>query len=299
MHLQMIKKAVVFGIGRGTLLAQKYLPEIMLGVGIAGIPVATVLACKATLKIDEIKLEAAEKFIKIEAGKAQYDPSVYSEEDYKKDLTIVTAQTAVKIVKLYLPSAVVMIVSIGLITGGHYILNRRNAALVGAYKILDSGFKNYRQRVKELYGEDADTAARLNPKKVIIDEQEVDEINPTVKNSIVNIESEYARMFDSNSVYWRNDHDQNLFHIRNQELYANDQLNGRGHIFLNEVYDMLGLPRSKAGAVVGWVKDKSVKSVEIRVYEPTESEKNERVNGYSNPPFLLDFNVDGVIFDAI
>ena len=90
--------------------------------------------------------------------------------------------------------------------------------------------------------------------------------------------------------------------LRAQQQYANDKLIAQGHLFLNEVYDMLGLPRTKAGAIVGWVYDDNNavgdNFVDFGIYDVHRETARDFVNGYERS-ILLDFNVDGVIYDLI
>ena len=84
-------------------------------------------------------------------------------------------------------------------------------------------------------------------------------------------------------------------YLRQQETYANDLLKSRGFIFLNDVYDMLGIPRTRAGQVVGWTYDKENPRgdnyIDFGIFK-----RKEFVNGYERS-VLLDFNVDGIILD--
>jgi hypothetical protein len=110
----------------------------------------------------------------------------------------------------------------------------------------------------------------------------------------------YARFFDPTSTSWSKEPEYNLIFVQCQQNYANDLLRARGHVFLNEVYDMLGIPRSQAGAVVGWILSQDRTTDNYIDFGVFDDEKNARdfVNGYEGS-ILLDFNVDGVIFDKI
>lgn len=111
--------------------------------------------------------------------------------------------------------------------------------------------------------------------------------------------SQYARFFDEGSPAWSKDSEYNLMFLKQQQQYANDLLKKRGHIFLNEIYDMLGIPRTKAGAVVGWVYDENNPIGDNYVSFGITDERNANfVNGYEKS-VLLDFNVDGNIWDKI
>ena len=93
-----------------------------------------------------------------------------------------------------------------------------------------------------------------------------------------------------------------LSFLRAQQTYFNELLQARGHVFLNEVYDALGLPRTKAGAIVGWVYDSDTPVGDNYIsFEMCEANK-EKVRNFINgvePTILLDFNVDGIILDLI
>lgn len=145
--------------------------------------------------------------------------------------------------------------------------------------------------------------------KIEIDGREV--VNQKVENP-KNTESkscsQYARFFDETSPYWyknsglrENDGpEMNLFFLRAQQNYANEKLKARGYLFLNEVYEMLGMPKTKAGQIVGWIyKENNTDGdnyVDFGIYR---TEKNAKfVNGYENS-ILLDFNVDGAIIDKM
>ena len=108
--------------------------------------------------------------------------------------------------------------------------------------------------------------------------------------------SDYARVFDESSFLWSKSPEYNLTALKQQEHYANDKLRAVGHLFLNDVYDMLGLPRTKAGQVVGWVCDEAkLKNVSFGIYS---DHNNNFVNGYERN-CILDFNVDGNILDYL
>ena len=91
-------------------------------------------------------------------------------------------------------------------------------------------------------------------------------------------------------------------YLRRQQDYANELLKAKGHLYLNEVYDILGLPRSKAGQIVGWVYDEKNpigdNYVDFGIYEQNRAKNRDFVNGYEKT-ILLDFNVDGNILDLM
>lgn len=230
----------------------------------------------------------------------------YSESDAKKDRAIATVQTGARIAKLYLPAAALGVASVGFVVGGHSISMKRNAALAAAYSVVDGKLKEYRKRVADEYGEEIEKKLYygLKSDKIQVEEKDPEtgkvkkvkkEVNYLDPSSI----SQYARFFDDGSVNWVDDAELNLIFLKSQQNYMNDLLHANGHLFLNEVYDALGIPRTKAGAVVGWVMQKGNDNfVDFGIYSIYNQDAMDFVNGYEKS-ILLDFNVDGVIYDLI
>lgn len=289
-----IPQAVSQKIARQALVAEMNSPQILFGAGIAGMIGSTVLACRATLKIEEV-LDKADRDMNVAM---RLDHPDYKEKDYRRDRRIITVRTGAEIVKLYSPAVVLGGVSVAALAQSQSILNKRNAALTAAYAALDKGFKDYRQRVVEKYGEEEDRNFRYASREVeIVDEagkkRTVTRIDPDQTPSI------YARFFDPFSPSWCKNPEYNLIFLKAQQNYSNDLLKARGHVFLNEVYDMLGIPRSKAGSVVGWVimGEGSDNYIDFGIFEDNDAVRD-FVNGREGS-ILLDFNVDGVIYDKI
>ena len=90
--------------------------------------------------------------------------------------------------------------------------------------------------------------------------------------------------------------------LRHTQDYFNDLLRSRGSVVLNEVYDYLGIPRTKAGAVVGWIYDeknpKGDNYIDFGIYNIHDRAARDFVNGYERS-IWLDFNVDGYILDLM
>lgn len=303
-------------INQAGLKIKKYSPEILMVAGIVGTVTAAVTACKATLKVKDVMSEKEE--LQNDIHKYLENPDVdYTEEDSKEDLTKVYAQTGVKIIKLYAPSVVLGGVSIASIVMGQKILKKRNIALAAAYTAIDKGFKKYRANVVERFGERVDKELRYNIKakeveKKITDkngkEKTVKEIQYDIEGNPLENISEYARFFDeATSTEHHKDAEYNLMFLRRQQDYANEVLKAKGHLFLNDVYEMLGIPKTKAGQVVGWIYDEKNPNGDNYVdfgiyrlsgYEPSDERKRAFVNGYERN-ILLDFNVDGPIYELI
>ena len=258
-----IMNSIARTFNRAGLKLKKYSPEIFVGVGIVGVVASAVMACKATTKIDDILAEQKENIEKTKDYVEEHGYSEkYTEEDHKKDLTIFYSRSAVDLVKLYAPSVILGTVSIAMIVNGHCILRKRNVALAAAYATVEKGFKEYRGRVIERFGEELDKELKYNIKakeveEVVKDEETGEEniVKKTVSVADPNLYSDYARFFDDGCTGWTKDPEYNLMFLKDQQRYANDLLQSKGHLFLNEVYDMLGIPRTKAGQAVGWIYD--------------------------------------------
>ena len=142
---------------------KKHSPEILMVAGIAGTIVGTVLACKATTKVSKI-IEEKNKNVEDVHTCLEDNTKEYTEEDSKKDLTIIYAQTGVKLFKLYAPAIGVMALSFASIIAGHKVLKKRNIAIAAAYAAIDKGFKQYRKNVIEEFGEGVDQQMRFGLK---------------------------------------------------------------------------------------------------------------------------------------
>ena len=287
----------------------KHSPEILAGVGVVGTVASAVMACKSTLKLNDILDECKETRDKIKevAENPRYEKE-YSPEDAKKDLTVNYTQTVVKIAKLYAPAVILGTASLGCLLASNDILRKRNAALSAAYMTVDKSFKEYRSRVAERFGEEVEKEIRYNIKAQQIEETIVDENgNETTvvseqKVMDPNMYSNYARFFDEFNPNWKSDPEYNLMFLRAQQQYANDLLRSKGRLFLNEVYEMLGMEKSKAGQIVGWVYDEKNPTgdnfVDFGVYNLHDEQVRAFVNGLE-PSILLDFNVDGNVWDSM
>ena len=290
-------------------VVQKHSPEILAGVGVVGVVASTVMACKATMKLNDILEESKETRDKIREVEAnpRYEEQ-YSHEDAKKDLTINYTQTGLKIAKLYAPAVILGSASLGCLLASNDILRKRNAALSAAYMTVDKSFKEYRQRVVDRFGEEVEKEIRYNIKAeevtstVVAEDGSETTVTETVKTMDPNLYSDYAKFFDEASPYWQKDPEYNFMFLKSQQQYANDLLKARGRLFLNEVYEMLGIEKTKAGQIVGWVYNPENpigdNFVDFGIFDMSKERVRAFVNGYE-PNILLDFNVDGNIWDLM
>ena len=300
--MKILPTAVATKFARPLLHLQKNSPKVMFAGGVVAGLGSTVMACRATLKVSDVLANAEELKDKAEMLH-ENDPESYDDRTYAKDLTVIKVKTILQLTKLYAPAAGLAVVSISLLTGSHVTLTKRNASLTAAYASVDQAFAKYRERVKDQLGEEVDRDLRYGTR---IDKETIDAGDgkkKVVSHTRVSTDqpSQYARFFDELCPDFKKNAEYNMIFLQAQQNYANDMLQARGHLFLNEVYDMLGLERTGAGAAVGWVsgRDAVDNYVDFGIFDDrTNTRVRDFVNGRENA-ILLDFNVDGVIWDKI
>ena len=290
---------------------RKHSPEILIVAGVIGVVTSGVLACRATLKAKEVLDGAKEDLKLIDEALKDEKRADYTEEVAKSDISLTYIQTGVTLAKVYAPSVLLGTVSIFSMVASHNILRKRNLALVAAYTTLDKTFKEYRKEVIDRFGETVDKELRYKLRKETVKETVIDE--KTGKEKVVEKEveltelekegySEYARFFDESCEGWTKDPEYNLMYLRHVQSYANDVLRTKGRLFLNEVYDMLDIEKTKAGQVVGWVynPDDETKDnyVDFGLYDTNKRSSRNFVNGFERV-VILDFNVDSIVIDTL
>lgn len=286
---------------------RKHSPEILLVAGLGGAVVSAVMACKATTKLSTIMEESKnnlEAIHKCSENKEIADK--YSVEDTKKDTTIVYVQTGVKLAKLYAPAIAVGIVSATSILAANNIMRKRNVALTAALTTTDQAFKEYRSRVVDKFGEQVDKELKYDIKAKKFEETVTDPETGKEKKSKNTVSianpgcSEYARFFDETCKGYERETQYNLMFLRAQQQFANDKLVADGFLFLNDVYDMLGIDKTPTGQLVGWKYDELNNDVGDNYVDFGIMETNrETEDGGYEPVILLDFNVDGDILHLI
>lgn len=285
---------------------KKHSPEILVVTGVVGTVVSAVLACKATTKVSTIVDKAKEDIDAIhECENTPELAEQYSKEDAQKDLAIVYGKTALDLTKLYAPSVVLGTASIVSILCGHNILRKRNLALAAAYTAVDTGFKKYRGRVVERFSEQLDKELLYDIKAKEIEETVVDKKGKekTVTKTVevadpIAAMSPYTFCFDETASGWERDAEANKFFLLRQQDWANEKLRAKGHLFLNEVLDMVGIDRCRAGQTVGWIysEDNPVGDnyIDFGIFDIRSEANRKFVNGLEKS-IWLNFNVDGDI----
>lgn len=296
--MKMISPSTTRQIGRTILILKKNSPHLFFAGGLLGSVASTFLACRATLKlepmVDDIKTEIKNVKDRKENPSLAANGRDYSERDYVQDIMYVYGKSTKRLIKLYGPSVILGVASAGVLTGSHVQLTRRNSALTATAAALSKAYDDYRERVRDEVGNDKELALHrsLTEQQVTVDgKKELVQVTGDPSKW-----SPYARIFDEISPNWQKDAELNRIFVQCQQNYANHLLQARGHVFLNEIYDSLGLERSRAGAVVGWVLNGDGDSyIDFGLFEPGDS----RFINNIERSVVLDFNVDGIIYDKI
>ena len=283
----------------------QHAPEICVAAGIGGGVATTVLACRATLKVNEVCAENSAMYEKIDAilEDENIPESEYSNEDAKNDRIILATGTFKTVAKEYGPVVLLGTASIVSILCGVNILNRRNMALVAAYTTLDTGFKTYRRRVIAELGEDADWRFRTGTVQKKIETEVVDEKTGEIKSKKVKTDVieegvepiDYTINFCREAVHIQDRMDLKLSknHIIMVENSMNSVLRAQGYLTLNTVRVSLGVPEVWYGQIVGWTMDGTGDDrVELKYREVYDEELGHNT-------LMIDPNVDGPMFNKI
>lgn len=273
-------------------------PEIMLAVGLIGVIGATVLACRASIKAKDIIDEHNAEMDLVNSDEIDKD-----DPENKKQIRKLYLKTSLKVARAYAPAVAIETAAFVLLIKSNSVQRDRLAGLTAAYMAVDQAFKKYREAVINEFGEEKDLELRGLKKELITTSYSDEDGNDvkdefegyTFNNNTGTYISDYAKYFDSTCPDWSKSPENNLYFLKLQEISATDKLQLQGHLFLNEVYDMLGIPRTKAGQVVGWryLPDNQTGDnyVKFDIHQLKDEDGNHMI--------LLDFNVDGPIYEYI
>ncbi|QFP95445.1 hypothetical protein SEA_MAKAI_53 [Arthrobacter phage Makai] len=291
--------AAVAKNGHAGLLAKKFAPQILLGAGVVGVVASTVLASKATLSLEEVLDKHREDIALVNEAAHVKPADEYPSTHHKRDLTLVHMRTFKELGKLYALPVGLGILSISMIIGSHGIQYKRNVAAVAAYKTVESQYNRYRDRVRQEFGLDKDEEfARPYRSEGDIDENGQETVNIIVNDKGLN---DTLYFFEPKNINWKNSPEYNLSYVKCQETFANQRLAARGHLFLNEVLDDLGLPHTKEGAILGWILDENgANNIDLGIVDCQSP--NSRIfgtDGEMGECIMLDIKTDGIIWDKI
>lgn len=288
MKLEVFSKAAGFA-AKALTRVKADSPVILAGVGVVGVVATSVAASISTTKLEPVLDEALEHKAQIKEMKDR------STRDKARDYTHLYFRTTGKVLRLYAPAIILGSVTIGSIIGGHRIMHQRGVVLGAAYTALDSAFNRYRNEVTERYGEETEfdirTKASTRDNTTVVEERE----DGSKRITETRHTDPYLVLFDESNRYWVKNAESNLYFIKCVQSQANDRLNARGHVFLNEIFEALGFEHTAAGAVTGWVKDdpNSDGYIDFGLHKPQNADF---LNGHERSVWL-EFNVDGVMYD--
>lgn len=222
----------------------RHSPEILTGIGIAGMITSTVLAVKATPKAITLIEERKE-----ELNKNLFDENInkdYSLKDHKEMDKLGAKETIKTVWKCYVPTAVTMTVSIACLIGASSVHLKRNAVLATAYQLSEAAATEYRNKVVETIGAKKEEAIRDKVNKDRIDK------NPVTKNEVIITEKGNTLCYDHMSGrYFKSDIDK----INKAVNEINRQINQNYYVSLNDLYEELGLDGTSLGDLLGWNSD--------------------------------------------
>lgn len=304
-----ISNKLTRAFGKTKLKVKKYSPEILVVAGCIGVVGTVVSACKATTKLSAVLDEGKKNIDQLHDYVDTHGYSEeYTEQDGKKDLAIMYTQTGLQLAKLYAPAVILGTLSITAILTSNNMLRKRNVALAAAYTAVNTSFKEYRGRVVERFGKELDRELRYNIKEKEVEETVVNEdgtettVKKTVQVADPNTIDDTSKIWYEGNPGWSKDPEFNLMYLKKQQAYANDLLKSRGYLFLNEVYEILGFPRTAAGQQIGWIYDEKNpigdNFVDFGIYDIHDEQKVNFVNGYERS-IILEFNHDGNILEYI
>ncbi len=295
MKLKLNTDGITRRFARTILVTKKNSPHIFFVGGVVGVVGAGVLACRATLKLEDT-LDGVKS--DIGALKALEEGKLEGKEATYKHATYVVAKSVGSLGKLYGPSLALGAVSVAALTGAHVQLTKRNAALSATLALVTKAYEEYRVRVQNDVGLERETDIHQNLSK-----QEL--VDSKGKSKMIKVAgpgggSPYARYYDESNPNWQNNSEMNAYFIECQMRYANDKLHANGHVFLNDVYDRLGFPDTPEGAIMGWVRNGDGDGyIEFEVISAPRGLPFEVTDTGMPRNIILDFNVDGVIWNLI
>lgn len=299
-----LPNAVTNRVAHSALVARSNSPKFLFVAGLALMGGTVITACRGTLQLEDVLDDIRADRDDIKRVVAN-EPDKYTDHEITKLNVYVTAKGFARVTKLYLPSVALSVAAVACLTSSHNQLTRRNAGLSAALAATERALDKYRHRVREEFGEEQELRiwrGEYEEKVEVIDEETGKKVKKTVRHG--GGHSQYARLWgqDTTTEWTPEAPEYNVAKLRSVQEWATLVLNSRGHIFLNEVLDQLGLDREPAGAVVGWLSKKYGGKdgfVDLGVLKKgDEIAFIDFMTGDENH-VLLDFNVDGEIWRNI
>ena len=208
-------------------------------------------------------------------------------------------------VKILAPTVISGAATVGCIVWSNRLATKQIMAITGAYKSLETAFKTYREKMVDAVGEEKVNEIMARPIELSLDSPDCKKINEleSVYGMIEDVfkASPYARLIDDTSTAWDPNEDYLFMNISAIQNWANRRLRTKGHLFLNEVYDQLGVSRTPEGSVCGWIANSEDGDGYVDFGNPESCAWRyyDGVRKHNVTECVLDFNIDGVIWDRI
>lgn len=241
-------------IGSSKLALKAKTPILMIVGGVVSMGAGTVLACRQTLKIEEVMEPHTVALERIEEGSSLSLQS-YPAEAAQSDRYKVYGRVALDGTKLYAIPGAFFLGGAVLVFAGHRIMLKRNAAMALAFTGLKEIFDAYRARVVDRFGEASDQAFMHGETLLEIEDPVTGEkIMVASRDWDESGQDPYNRVFDQfNAIRtWQPDLGVNKNFIATQQRYAQELLNRQGYLYLSDVYKALGFEETSISRIVGW-----------------------------------------------
>ena len=280
-------------IGKVKLGAKRNAPEILLGGAFLTGTASIVLASRATLKAKDIKNTLEGNKMALEFN---LNAGSITENEAKASIRKIYMKYALDLTKEYAIPAGLYAATVAMVFSSYKIQKNRQVALATALAACTTAYNTLLDKLKN------GAAMGLTAKEVLegvegreVVDQETGEVTiEKVQGEPVN--GLYQVRFDRYATAWEKDKFQNETTLRSEENWANDRLRLQGYVFLNDIYDRLGIPRTKVGQIVGWTLNGDGDGfIDFGIKDCAEYEDIR----YDSNAFDLNFNVDGNILDKI
>lgn len=294
--MKFVPNAVSRAGGRTLLKINAGSPTILVVAGVVGLGATAVLAAKATRNIDPILND--HKQTRAEIGYV----GDRQDEKGQRELVKLYTHTGWELTKLYGPTILVGSTSAVAVLGGHKILRGRQIATLAAYSGLAEQFNAYRKRIAQTLGDDLERSIYEGARGEWKEDPERKgeyKLQPEYDKD-AQVGSYLTPWFDETNHNWTRDPVQNFLFLKGVQSHMNDMLQIRGHVFLNDVYDALMMPRRPEGAIAGWVwKSKSGDNVVDFGFMTGNDPQTIAFRNGVERSVRLNFNIDGTIWNLI
>lgn len=299
---------------------KKHSPTILVLTGIGGVIAGTVLACKKTIKMTEIKEETKYKIEEANAKLSAVNPEDenYTEKENRKEIAKIYCKAALNTTKNYALPVAIGGTGIAMILCGHKILKKRYAMISAAYLSLNASFEAYRERVREKVGEKEEYNIYHNVETI---EEQVEGKKKKLKKNVIKDASMYDIVFSPNTsatchgdYHYDSQADTNPrdpfsgwsgHDILRVKALRNDletiltskatKIGKKPVVKLNTVRERLDVDLVEEGEIVGWEYDPSNENIDSHIM----FDLYETVDFKGSPALGISLNVDGIILDIL